>query len=282
MNSTPIFIGGFFKSGTSLLRAMIGNHSCIASGLETQWFDICWDRTTEEKSAALDAYADRLAKFYDLPPEKVREMSGSSSSIHEFINAVLGAFAQREGKPRWAEKTPGNICHLPELFAGWPTSKVIHIIRDPKDIYASLRETQKWDTPEVFSSMWSGFLPCPDAARAAGILNEENYLEVRYEGLVNDSESHARQILDFLQEPWEEAVANFSGKSDDFDKVLEITGRESSTLERLKQPLVQNRVGIWRDLIPEAEIESIRRLVGEQGHGDVLSRIEEETQRLGY
>ena len=42
MLRAPIFIGGMFKSGTSLLRAMLGQHSAIASGLETYWFDWDW------------------------------------------------------------------------------------------------------------------------------------------------------------------------------------------------------------------------------------------------
>jgi hypothetical protein len=31
----PTFIGGIFRSGTTLLRAMLAQHSTIASGLET-------------------------------------------------------------------------------------------------------------------------------------------------------------------------------------------------------------------------------------------------------
>ena len=34
----PIFIGGMFKSGTSIARKYIGNHPNIFSGLETNWF----------------------------------------------------------------------------------------------------------------------------------------------------------------------------------------------------------------------------------------------------
>ena len=34
--SSPVFIGGMYKSGTSLLRAMLGRHSRLFAGLETQ------------------------------------------------------------------------------------------------------------------------------------------------------------------------------------------------------------------------------------------------------
>jgi hypothetical protein len=38
-----IFIGGMFKSGTSLLRVMLGQHLAISAGLETAWFQLDWD-----------------------------------------------------------------------------------------------------------------------------------------------------------------------------------------------------------------------------------------------
>ena len=60
----PIFIGGMFKSGTSLLRAMLGRHSRLFAGLETQW--LAQDRqgiTPEDRRAWLE----RLAIFFDVP-----------------------------------------------------------------------------------------------------------------------------------------------------------------------------------------------------------------------
>ena len=33
-----IFIGGMFKSGTSLARKFLGNQNAIFSGLESNWF----------------------------------------------------------------------------------------------------------------------------------------------------------------------------------------------------------------------------------------------------
>ena len=52
--TSPIFIGGLFKSGTTLLRAMLGQHSAIASGLETQWFKMDWEKIRNEKSELLN------------------------------------------------------------------------------------------------------------------------------------------------------------------------------------------------------------------------------------
>lgn len=280
--SSPIFIGGLFKSGTTLLRAMIGNHSRIASGLETYWFDVNWNARQGQNGEPIESYFKRLAKFYDLSEADVLEMGRSAENIHDFLNRLLGIYARTTGKARWAEKTPGNVCHMDRIFSGWPQARVLHIIRDPKDVLASLRESNKWDQPRVFAEKWCAFLPRVEAARKAGLLNEQNYFEVRYESLVNHPEPETRRILEFLGEPWESSVADFAGKDQDYEKVLEVTGRESSTLARLKQPLGQDRIGIWRHILSKEDIDGMRSAIRTAGHEDLLSTIETQTLELGY
>jgi hypothetical protein len=280
--SPPIFIGGLFKSGTTLLRAMVGNHSRIASGLETYWFEVRWDARKGQSDEPIEEYFKRLAKFYDLPEASVLEMGREAANIHDFLNQFLGTYAQESGKTRWAEKTPGNVCHMDRIFSGWPDARVLHIVRDPKDVLASLRESRKWDQPEVFAEKWCAFLPRVEEARKSGLLTEQNYLEIRYESLVNQPEAQTRQILEFLDEPWEPAVANFAGKDNDYEKVLDVTGRESSTLARLKQPLGQDRIGIWRHVLSQDDVEGMRSAIQAAGHGDLLSAIETQTLELGY
>ena len=74
MSRAPIFIGGMFKSGTTLLRAMLGQHSAIASGLETYWFDWNW---SQRDSAEMKRTLERLAGYFDMSAEEVRALAKS-------------------------------------------------------------------------------------------------------------------------------------------------------------------------------------------------------------
>ena len=67
----------------------------------------------------------------------------------------------------------------------------------------------------------------------------------------------------------------------DYEKVLEVTGRESSTLARLKRPLEQDRIGIWRHVLSKEDIEAMRSAIRTAGHEDLLSTIETQTLELG-
>jgi len=274
MSNRPIFIGGMFKSGTSLLRAMLGQHPNIASGLETYWFDIPAPNIESERT---QERLRQLAEFYEFERSEVLSMAASAADSAGFLSQLLDTYANRLGKPRWAEKTPGNIQHLDKIIDGWPDAKIVHIIRDPKDIFASLRQARKWDTIAQFSERWCNIFGARERFRETLDLNEDRYLELRYESLVSEPVETTQRLLDFLEERWDASVAKFSGTQDDFNKVLAVTGKASTTLERMKQPLTAGRIGIWKHVLTVDDTESLRAAVEEEGLLGAFRKIEETT-----
>jgi hypothetical protein len=270
----PIFIGGMFKSGTSLLRAMVGQHPNIASGLETYWFDIPVPNIESDKT---QERLRQLAEFYEFEHEQVLSMAAAAGDNVAFLSALLDSYATRLGKRRWAEKTPGNIQHLDEIVAGWPDAKIVHVIRDPKDIFASLCQARKWDTVAEFGERWCKSFGARERFLRTLDLNRDRYLELRYESLVQDPAETTQQLFKFLEEEWDEHVAVFSGTEDDFNRVLAVTGKASTTLERMKQPLTTGRVGIWRRILSESDVAALRNAAAEQGLLHVFREIEETT-----
>jgi hypothetical protein len=273
MSGAPIFIGGMFRSGTSLLRAMLSQHSAVASGLETYWFD--WDWSARDSDAMKVMYG-RLAHFFDMSAAEVTAIAMASDSAEKFLTALMGEVARRQGKPRWAEKTPGNIAHADRIWAAWPDAQIIHIIRDPRDVFVSLVETKKWDTPDEFAEKWISTIGRGLRLKAELNPSPKSYLAIRYEGLIAAPEETMRRVIDFIGEPWEPAAGQFSGRQEDFDKVLEATGKASRTLERLKAPLSGERVGIWPQVLSEKQLADIKQAVVTRGYGDIYERVMEE------
>jgi hypothetical protein len=274
MSCVPIFIGGMFKSGTTLLRAMLAQHTAIASGLETYWFDFEW---SSRYTSAMMERIDRLAGYFDFDRDEVAMIAASAESPELFLDSLMARVTVREGKSRWAEKTPGNITHMNRIWTAWPDAQIIHILRDPRDVFASLVEAKKWDTTGEFAERW-----CATVGRGYELLSvvsprSELYFEVRYEHLILFPETTARKILKFLGEKWEPQVATFSGSTEDFDKVLCATGKASTTLERLKEPLTTQRIGIWRHILSDTQVAEIEDTISSRGHGDLYRRIVAET-----
>lgn len=270
MSRAPIFIGGMFKSGTTLLRAMLGQHSAIASGLETYWFDWDWAARDSENMRMM---IGRLAHFFDMSAAEVTAMAMASASAEKFLDTLLSEVARRERKRRWAEKTPGNIANADRIWAAWPDAQMVHIIRDPRDVFASLVEAKKWDSADEFADRWISTIGRGQRLLATINPSAQSYLSIRYETLIAAPEATMRRVIDFLGEAWEEGVAQFSGRPEDFDKVLEATGKASTTLERLKTPLSGERVGIWPQVLSDKQLNEIQRAVAARGFADIYDRL---------
>ena len=286
VNNDPIFIGGLYKSGTSLLRAMLGQHSNIASGLETFWFDLqlndsvyhnkqvgeedltCgrtrnWDGTRHEP---LLLQLKRLASFFGMDESKILNIAFASHDPREFLDVFMRAFSSKEGKPRWAEKTPPNVLHMAEIFTYWPQAKFIYLIRDPRDVYSSLKKAGKYCDPHDFIHLWLHFTNAYHSSIQSGMIPSHNVLEVHYEDLAHEPRATMKYVLEFCNEEWEEDVADFQGKDDDFAKVRMETGKESSTLERLSKPLEKTRVGAWKREISDSKaIDELSKIVESLG-----------------
>jgi hypothetical protein len=270
----PIFVGGLFRSGTSLLRAMLGQHPNIAAGLETYWFDIAWnDLAGNDARERLR----RLAVFYARDQVEIEGLAAESPDVGTFLTTLLDEHARRQGKSRWAEKTPGNIVHATQLFHLWPKATLIHIVRDPRDVLASLRQTKKMDDPDYFADMWCKFLGGAEKAKQAPPWGDGQYMEIRYEHLVTDPEAVMRDVITFVGEKWHPAAGKFDGKGDEFDIVLRATGKASTTLDSLRRPINRSRVGVFSHVLTTAELDRVDARIAAAGFGDLYRRIIAET-----
>lgn len=268
MDTEPIFIGGMYRSGTSLLRAMLGRHSCLYAGLETQWLYEDWTSTGDRRQ-----WLQRLSSFYDASVDVLEEACGSSLTLEPSLDAVMQFLARRAGKSRWIEKTPGNVGVIDRILQNWPRARVLHIVRDPRDVYASHIEAAKWTEPEEFAERW-----CNTVGAAADWLKAEGhhhpaYFELRYERLVLAPVEETQRILAFLDQPWEQQVAVFDGQSGDFERVRAVTGKESTSLRRLTEPLSAKRVALWRHVLRPGMWDGVRRAIEDRGYGHVLDTV---------
>ena len=268
--SSPVFIGGMYKSGTSLLRAMLGRHSRLFTGLETQWLREDWDGATDD--ARLD-WVSRMALFFDASPDELSTSCGPARDIETCLDRVMGHLTQRAGKSRWVEKSPGNAGVIERILSYWPHAQVLHIIRDPRDVYASMIESRKWVKPDEFAARWCDTVGAARRWLAGQGGKHSAYHELRYERLVMAPAREIAQVLDFLDEPWEPKVAAFDGQPGDFDRVREATGKESPTLRRLANPLTTSRVGVWQQVVPAERWNAVRSELARRGERDLVDEL---------
>lgn len=114
----------------------------------------------------------------------------------------------------WVEKTTSSELYANEIIEQFPNAKFIHIIRDPRDNWASLKSG--WESRYQFfnreprellqSLLERGLLGMRMAVDNQKNLGPSRYKIVKFEDLAKSPEEELKSICVFLQSPFDSAV----------------------------------------------------------------------------
>jgi hypothetical protein len=255
-SDAPIFVIGCGRSGTTLLRMILDSHPRISCGEETK-FLIDLQSIVTRYWGLLSTYGLERAFWID--------------HIRRLYLDFQGAYLERRGKARWADKTPTYTPHLPFIDELFPTAQYVHLLRDGHDVVASHRERWGWRAgARAANSIWVSYVR---AARAFGArLPPGRFHELRYEDLVTTPEPTARALFAFLCEDWDPAVLQYQEQAHDtterhaqFTQARRAESGEQATIYR-------SRVGAGKASLDPAlhRLLHLRagELLAELGYGD--------------
>ncbi len=196
----PIIVGGFFRSGTSLVRRLLDSHSRIYCGPEVKFFsdfhgDYLWDPLAHLRFFS-------TARSTGLPEQELRRIFGSA-----FVNLRRSA-AARSGKARWADKCPENVLYLDEWTDLLPQGFLfVYVVRHPFDVLASLKESPfKLTIPNDFSARIALIERYRRSYEAYRLKKPAVTFTVAYEDLVSAPDATLRALFNFLDESFEPEV----------------------------------------------------------------------------
>ena len=213
----PFFVVGAARSGTTLLRVILDSHRRLVVPRESRFIvGGGWGRlrrrhrprTLEELLAHPD-----LRKWWLIDDDAVRRKFSrhSDPTYRDLVSAPFEAYAEVMEKPRWGDKTPDYVHHLRELLELFPGARVIHVIRDGRDVAASLAERPFGPpSPVVGAFRWRRYVRA--GLRAGRWLGPERYLEVRLEDLIREPERVARGICAFLGEEYDPGMLDYPSR----------------------------------------------------------------------
>jgi Sulfotransferase family len=216
----PLIILGVGRSGTTLLRVMLDRSSQIAIPYESFFVTPLAHR--HGRRPKIDDFVDDLKRFYQLyewgiEPNDVRARLREGMTTGEAIAAVFEVYAEHETKPRWGDKTPLYMQHLPLLEGLFPDALWVHLVRDGRDAALSFLELPEgfsgktWALPRTaaqFAARWRTEIT---SARRLGRNVGARYLELRYEDLVTEPEHELRRICEHASLSWEPAMLDHTG-----------------------------------------------------------------------
>jgi hypothetical protein len=223
-----VFIVGCQRSGTTLLSRVGDAHTELAILRELHWLPRWWERRVglTEDGMVTPEFVERLRRHSHFPrleldPADVTTLveEGGPKPYARLVTDLFNLHGHRRGKPLVGEKTPKYVRHLPMLSQLWPHAKVVHLIRDGRDVALSLLDWSRsdrgggryptWDEDRVMTAahLWEWNVRL--GRETSGRLGPERYHELRYEALVAGPESECTKLCAFLEVPYEPDMLRF-------------------------------------------------------------------------
>jgi hypothetical protein len=262
--SSPFFVIGSGRCGTSLLGRMLDCHPRLAVPFETVIIHTFWNM--EAVYAPLTDPANRRRLVADIlaypPVQDVRppmSMPESLAEIRRFdmggvVDGVLTAWAKGQGKSRWGETTPSNALHFATLNSWFPQAKLLHLIRDGRDVARSFVDARVGPkTLFTAAKRWERFVLLCRAIGAS--LPAERYLELRYETLLDAPEATMRQVCAFLEEPYDPAMLRFVERPVYYPT-------DPTNMRNLNRDLITTNKFKWRATMAADEVAMVEAAVG--------------------
>jgi hypothetical protein len=262
IQSKPVlFIVGVGRSGTSLLQSMLGSHKKICFLPETQFLRKYLFHSKKNKAINKKGFqefknilkSDSAFKRLNISPNDC--VNENEFSVYNVYEQILKIHLLKCKKEIPGDKDPRNLDFIKAIHKHFSEARVLHIIRDPRDVILS-RTKADW------SKKWPLFLhTCMyntqliRARQHSLKLFNTNYFELFYEDLIEKPEAELRKICEWLNISYDPCMQQYQ----EVAKSLVSTAEMQWKKETLGPLLSKNKEKWKKDFSPYqvALIESI-------------------------
>lgn len=253
----PVFIVGCHRSGTTLMRRILNSHPEIFLSKETGFLpyllQIGQQCDAQVVVELINSYLTVEKWNVLLERDYLSTPSGEGVDIAELYRYVCLLESKQGVDYRyWGDNTPQYVCIAPLLFQMFPDARFIHMVRDPRDVVASIIDLPfRGNTPYLAAVEWMSRIG--DWLIAERVIPAEQRFEVRYEDLVQNPDSEVVKILDFLDLD----SANLAGwKNGVCDEVAQLPHHK-----RLNAPIDSSSVGRFTKKLDKSAVAQVESVV---------------------
>jgi len=216
-----------------MLKRMVSAHPLITISRETHWIPRFFERCkgVDTEGRVKPTIVARLFEHKRFPQMKISlealsEIVATSSELTyaELVSEIFDNYAQRKKKPLAGDKTPNYVRRLDTLWTLWPQTRVLHIVRDGRNVWLSMRNWRMnhkaaggfstWkDSPVITTALWWKAM-VGIGSEEGSRQNDCRYAEISYEYLVENPMQACHRIAAFLDLKYDDAMPNyFEGKT---------------------------------------------------------------------
>jgi hypothetical protein len=299
----PIFVIGYMRSGTTMLRLMINKHPDLFVPRESAYFQRLPMKYPDRmhqvqdidklvKSVPIGSYGRLLDKEYFR--KLLQENLPAGNNV--LLACLYQAYAVSLGNNdvRWGDKKPQHWQFVYCLREWYPDAQFIHIVRDPRDVIASIEDYTRnknvklTNQQYIFNGQllpshivlaWHWQYEFKTMSEQAQILGDQRYLMIKYEELVAEPSYHAERICHFLNCKTEFIDEMLKFREDAKNKKIRDDSSDSISPHNLEttKEVNQQRIGRYKATLTEQQIGDIEFICGdiikEMGYEEISTNI---------
>ena len=267
-----IFIVGVARSGTTLLRLMLDAHPELAIPPETHFIPKVINAVDEGRDPLEEMTGHRRWPDFALDADELRVRLEAHRSLTsgDALREFYGLYASHYGKSRWGDKSTNYIRKMRPISRVLPETRFVHLIRDGRDV--ALSQVAVHFGPSTIEGAAEKWRAEVTKARRQGP-TLPHYLEIRYEDLIADPEPVLRQVCEFTDLEWDDAMLDYQDRAGeriaqivrDFDRAegdtvtAEVRAAHQANVSK---PLQSDRAARWRTEMPAADVAAFERVAG--------------------
>lgn len=208
--ASPVLVVGMHNSGTSILAEILNEHGLFL-GVDGAHHENRFFRNEVNEGLVMGA-DDSWAR---LPLLDVDRILGQEAVVREHLERH---FLDRyracgwNGRSPWGFKDPRTCVLLPLYLEIFPGARILHIVRDPDDVAASLAHKPKRGVGVLRDAGHWRRLALAYTGRVRESANRYPHprLEISYEAMCTDPAAVLSPVFEFVGLPFDEAARAFA------------------------------------------------------------------------
>lgn len=262
----PVVVVGVGRSGTSLVQAMLHAHPEVSFLPETHFFrryagpvfSRGWWRLRGPERFAERLRSDREFDRAGFDPSEVLApfLSGRRRfRSHRAYRRLLALHGEREEVQVVGDKDPRLIDYIPELERRVPGVRVVHVIRDPRDVLVS-RRSAAWSRDRTDVSHLLAYRAQMNRGRTTGRrCLGHRYLEIRYEDVLGEPRETLSRVCKNLGLQYRPAMMAFGERANEL-----VTDEEWQWKKEMTGSLKRDNIGNWRGEVTRRTLQMVERI----------------------
>lgn len=255
-NTKPIFVTGVYRSGTTFTASLISSSPLIAgSSSALKFLRICLGRygdlsKKQMQKKLIEETSQRLKVRWGIefnPNNVLNTIDSSHAKSYAEIYDILmrEIFIKKDTQIDWLEKINLAWTKIPDFLSMFPNGKVVHVIRDPRDVMASYKK----HTFEIGYTYLDAALNSNSSFTMAKNFTDERVIVVKAEDLYDLNSLRVKELFTFLNLPFDKNIINYDNMPT-FGENWKVNSSYSQSITNLPDGSLSR----WKSKLSDAEI----------------------------